>query len=246
MIRLESLYQSIPVEVYSAGLLATPDEISGIVYRNGTATAVVVTYTPKSIGRYWASFTTLGEDDDWEETDRIVLETTVEIDGEDYTTVSFDSEGHTNGVSTSSVDEMVEIVEGVPRFTQSALAQVVRWVAGPVLPNEPYPPIRRLGTRDLTLFNGENLPAMIPLEHLDSETLSTIEGEELRFVVETSKKIELLSQLLTVENGSILVPSTADITTKKQSLLWSLRWPDTNAYITGGRITVAYAPINQQ
>lgn len=146
----------------------------------------------------------------------------------------------------SSIGELIETVEGVSRFKQSALAQVVRWVSGPVLPNEPYPPIRRLGTRDLTLFNGEDLPAIIPLEHLDSETLSVIEGEELRFVVETSRKVVLLSQLLEVENGSIQVPSTAQITTKKQSLQWALRWPITNAYITGGRITVAYAPINQQ
>lgn len=142
-----------------------------------------------------------------------------------------------------TISSMVETVSGQPRFKQEALAQVVRWVSGPVLPNEPYPPIRRLGTRDLVLFNGEDVPALIPLEHLDSETLSSIEGEELRFTVETSRKVVLLSQLLTVNNGSIQVPSTSAITGTRQNLQWSLRWPDNNAYLTGGRITVAYAPI---
>jgi hypothetical protein len=144
-----------------------------------------------------------------------------------------------------SISDLIETTGGTPRFKQSALAQVVRWVSGPVLPNEPYPPARRLGTRDLTLFNGEDLSPIIPLEHLDDETLSTIENEELLFTVETSRKVVLLSELFTVENGSIQVTSTAAITEKKQNLQWSLRWPD-NTYITGGRITVAYAPIAQQ
>jgi hypothetical protein len=151
-----------------------------------------------------------------------------------------------NTTSDQTLASMVETVDGQIRFKQSALAQVVRWISGQVLPNEPFPPARRLGVRDLTLFNGEDLQAIIPLESLDDETLSSIEGEELRFTVETSRKVVLLSSLLTVENGSLQVPSTAALTERKQNLQWSLRWPDTGIYITGGRITVAYAPINPQ
>lgn len=115
---------------------------------------------------------------------------------------------------------------------------------GPASNNEPYPSSRRLLIKDLTLFNGEDIPLLILLDHLNTDTLGSIENESLEFTVETSKKVVLLSSLLTVENGSIQVPSSASLTVKRQNLQWSLRWPASNEYITGGRITVAYAPVN--
>lgn len=84
MIRLNKIYRGIYSQNYVDGLLANPDTLTAVLYRNNVATAVTVTITELSPGRHAYSFTTLGEGDGWAETDDISLLVTATIDAVPY------------------------------------------------------------------------------------------------------------------------------------------------------------------
>jgi hypothetical protein len=93
MIQLEYQYVGIPVLVKSDGdAVAADDGVSGVLYRNGSATAVPVYVEETGVtGLYKARFTTLGTDDGWAKTDRLFLRCVCEIDSVEKDDVVWDS-----------------------------------------------------------------------------------------------------------------------------------------------------------
>lgn len=102
---------------------------------------------------------------------------------------------------------------------------------------------REAGVHELKLFTREDVEVYFPLAHLSDEILDAIEGQQFRLVVETESKKKLLSQVVTIQDSQIHLESSASLTAVSQRLTWSLRHDQSNAYITGGQITVTYAPI---
>jgi hypothetical protein len=224
MIELDFTYDTIVVQTFSEGVPANATSNTGAVYRNGTLEAgVTVTYTNIATGLYFASFTTLGTDEDWATTDHVVLITTTTIGGLASKATHFDSVG-IGGGSSSGVGTVV-----IGRYTDDDAAS----------PN-------------ITCKVGEtNKPKSVSVEDLNGDPVDLTDWGAKVLVIERAGPPRTDVQVVTNanitisgdDNETFTFQPNADVLEKPGDFKWALREASTQTVIIDGRLTVSYSPM---
>lgn len=93
MIRLNFTYLGIEIQVYKNGVPIAPDSTpTAVLFRDGVSSGVTVTIASTAdVGRYLASFTTLGTAQGWSTSNHLTLRATAIISTVIYPMIIFDS-----------------------------------------------------------------------------------------------------------------------------------------------------------